>query len=89
MWRLDSLRYDGTTVILTYWERAENLIVSVALRDATEVTDPDPDTLETLMDLQLKRIKFAKYIYQPHLSACAPRLDGARTEDFTRRVHRA
>jgi hypothetical protein len=34
------------------------------------------------MELQVKRLEYAEYLYQPHLDACAPHLGGEQVADW-------
>lgn len=76
MWGLVTTRFGDPSETLTLWVQVDTLIVSVALLNANGNGTPDPELLEQLMNLQLKRIEHAEHLYQPHLSTCAPRLGG-------------
>lgn len=77
MWALES-EYVGAPAIpvIALWVRVDTFIVSIAAYDASEISEPDPDVVIRMMELQLKRLEHARHLVQPHLSACAPRLAG-------------
>ena len=77
MWSIESTFLGAPSIpVVSYWVRVENLVVSVSAFDASEITEPDPAVVERLMELQLKRLEHAEHLYQPNLTACAPRLAG-------------
>jgi hypothetical protein len=71
-WEIVTSRYDDATDIVTLWAQVDTMVVSVALMHSSGYVPPNPDHLVPLVELQLKRIELAEYLYQPGLSDCAP-----------------
>jgi hypothetical protein len=71
-WKIVTSRYDDATDIVTLWAQVDTMVVSVALMHSSGYVPPNPDHLVPLVELQLKRIELADYLYQPGLSDCAP-----------------
>lgn len=81
-WNLVTYRYGNTSNISTLWAQVDNMVVSVALMNSDLYDAPNPDLLVPLVELQLQRLKFARYYYQPSLSLCAPELEGSQVTDW-------
>jgi hypothetical protein len=80
-WELVTSRYGGNTEIATLWAEVDSYVVSIALMHSHGYTAPDPDLLPPLVELQLKRLELAEYLYQPGLSVCAPEFQDSQASD--------
>jgi hypothetical protein len=80
-WQLVTSRYDDATDIVTLWAQVDTMVVSVALMHSSSYVAPDPDMLPPLVELQLKKLEIAEYLYQPGLSTCAAGFQERETTD--------
>lgn len=65
----------------TLWAQVDTMVVSVTMMSTVPYTATYTDLLVPLVELQLKRLDLAEYLYQPGLESCAPEFQDDRTTD--------